>query len=607
MASLQEIAGDEGVQLYKDAKHLSEVESKNDPSTEPFKSKYKARDLYNELKNMLRDKVDAICSEKGCVVILCIDFLLGQNYVDTEEFSEGEGYFHSIIKTLKDKEHDLELSLSLQMHTLNNLGFLASQRGNINECMDYFSQAQNLFLDWKENQGNDAPLSYQEYFNEFHGSEDEKASQRNHSFESTYTHTLYYLAQGFAKQEKSGLSAHYCHMTLQRQLKMNDYNPVDWGLNAATLSQYYVTSDKFPEARHCLSSGSHVFEQSLSDETELSEQEQEIQDQRKADLDRCWIKYGLALLEASRDKMLSEAENLDVGESESETTTQSANIQNDHNSDASDLPSGSNSIDKNSSDKPFEQFELELTSYEEKITDKLVRTYDEARKIFVFMIEKINSAQKFYTLDTHASDGVEIIQDNSKAYKLLAFFELDMQKQCIMHKRRVDMLSSILSELNPKYYLLVCRQLMFELAETYSTMADLKLSLIEMGQAHVSPHTTSKINKLSLDSIKQYEAYIDSLKDNKPELPEDFPPGDVRPALVAYFCIGRLYSKLIEPDLARRLMFMQLSMDYYKKVVDYCSTHSDAKSLVSSELSICEELVELMPLKMERLKQTALT
>lgn len=46
--------------------------------------------------------------------------------------------------------------------------------------------------------------------------------------------------------------------------------------------------------------------------------------------------------------------------------------------------------------------------------------------------------------------------------------------QCRMHKRRVDMLTRVLKPLNRQHYQLVCRQLLFELAETLSTMRDLK-------------------------------------------------------------------------------------------------------------------------------------
>lgn len=36
-------------------------------------------------------------------------------------------------------------------------------------------------------------------------------------------------------------AATYCHSTLQRQLQSNQFNPMEWALNAASLSQYYIT------------------------------------------------------------------------------------------------------------------------------------------------------------------------------------------------------------------------------------------------------------------------------------------------------------------------------------------------------------------------------
>ena len=59
------------------------------------------------------------------------------------------------------------------------------------------------------------------------------------------------------------------------------------------------------------------------------------------------------------------------------------------------------------------------------------------------------------------------LQDLSQLFKLLAYFETDISRKCQMHKRRVDMLSAELDELNPQHFLLVCRQLQYEIAETY--------------------------------------------------------------------------------------------------------------------------------------------
>ena len=76
--------------------------------------------------------------------------------------------------------------------------------------------------------------------------------QREAEFESTFTHTLYFLAQVEEGLGNSEHSAKYCHTTLLRQLETKQYDPVDWALNCATLSQYYITKDNYPMARHCL-------------------------------------------------------------------------------------------------------------------------------------------------------------------------------------------------------------------------------------------------------------------------------------------------------------------------------------------------------------------
>ncbi|CAL1536932.1 unnamed protein product [Lymnaea stagnalis] len=602
MAALCRFLGDEAVELYKKAKFFADEESKNDPGDEPFRSKYKARELYKEISNRITDKFNEVQSDKSqdyrqlLTLSICIEQVIGLNYMDTEELAEGEDCLMSCLKRIE--EHGLNDAVSLHMNILNYLGILWSERGELDRSLEYLVCAENLYGVYKKNIG-DAPLAFIELLEQYEGDENESARQRCQSFESIHTHTLYYMAQVYAKLEKNSLSAKYCHMTLQRQLQAGDYNPVDWGLNAATLSQYYLTAEKFTEARHCLASGTMIFESSKKNVEQLSEQDLELQSQREADIERCWVKYGLGIMEASRDKMLGEIEDNDEADGPSSDNKPRAS---DHNADKKNENSDMNGNAADSwSDKVFQEFQLELTAYEERITDKLVRTFDDARKIFLFIVDKIKNAEKFYSLESHASDAVEIIQDHSRAYKLLAFFELDMNRQCRMHKRRIDMLSDLLKELNPQHYLLVCRQLMFELAETYSEMVDLKVTLIELERTRATPYSTSKINNLVQQSIDKYQAYIDSLKGGKPELPPEFPEGDVRPALVAFFCMGRLYSKFLLPEKSQRLAMLTKSLECYKFVVTYCENNPSAQELVENELNLCKEMVTLLPIKMVKL------
>ena len=63
---------------------------------------------------------------------------------------------------------------------------------------------------------------------------------------------LYLVLQVYQKSDDAHKAAHYCQVTLRRQLEAKSYKPIDWALNAATLSQYYVVENDFLLARHCL-------------------------------------------------------------------------------------------------------------------------------------------------------------------------------------------------------------------------------------------------------------------------------------------------------------------------------------------------------------------
>ncbi|XP_048587633.1 KIF-binding protein [Nematostella vectensis] len=77
-----------------------------------------------------------------------------------------------------------------------------------------------------------------------------------------------------------------------------------------------------------------------------------------------------------------------------------------------------------------------------------------------------------------------------------------------MHKRRVDVLCAVLAELNPQHYLQICRQLMFETAEAYSEMVDLKIALAKESGVPPSVHVIKKINHLVTQSIKFFQTFI---------------------------------------------------------------------------------------------------
>lgn len=66
---------------------------------------------------------------------------------------------------------------------------------------------------------------------------------------------------------------------------------------------------------------------------------------------------------------------------------------------------------------------LDVTLYEGEVTDGYLLTFDDARIVFLNSQQWLNKATLFYTLEDHASDNVQIVQDMSQLYKALVFFE----------------------------------------------------------------------------------------------------------------------------------------------------------------------------------------
>ncbi|XP_071787845.1 KIF-binding protein-like [Asterias amurensis] len=620
MATYMEFMISEGFAKFAEARKLTEEDSKNDPETNPFKSKYAAREIYQELRAKLEHYYGINTDEQQQqqqqdsdlhLMLASLRYHLGVNYVDTEETSSGEDYLSACRKMLKGLSLDTR-AVSLTVKTLNQLGILWSGRRELQKALEFLLEAESVYKKFKHEVGA-APFGINDLLvPEEHRFTDHKRQQQ---FEKGYTHTLYYLAQVYGNLGDSEKSASHCHETLKRQLETSQYEPMDWALNCATLSQYYITQDDYSQARHCLASATRIYAEALQKLPAVETEEDQLDDdidklkRHKADIARCWLKYCLALLNFSKDKLTTipsetatDTTSSTSDANSSTTTTTEPGVEGSSTSQENTQNDGTESQEK--LNKLALRFEcLELTSLENKVTEKCVVTFEEAREIFLAGQAWITESKEYYVLDGHVSDYIEIIRDHSALFKVLATFEVDLDRRCRMHKRRIDMLQGILKELNPQHFLMVCRQLMYELAETSSEMMDLKIALAEGSGTAPSNQVCHKINTLIKQSLGYFQQFIDSLKDKENKMPTTLEEEVMRPALVAYFCMARLHSKLITPNSEQRLENLAASLSYYKMVVDYCKVHPEALGKMQVEYELCEEMVALLPARIAQVQR----
>ncbi|XP_075072574.1 KIF-binding protein-like [Mixophyes fleayi] len=589
--------------LYQQAMTASELESKTDPETEPYRSKYRARELLRVVRALLgpgaeeERQVGEVPQEDDgehlvTALLAVIEFRLGVNHTETEEMSAGEEHLVKAVGMVERfrMSHDC---VSTYIQAQNNLGILWADRGEITIAQTCLESAESLYSQYMKKIGK-PPVDPDEYFK----SEEQNLTEQERSkrFEKVYTHTLYYLAQVYKHLNQDEKAIQYCHTTLQRQLEYDGYDPVDWAINAATLSLYYLVKQCYMEARHCLAAANVIFSKAgpipsseAAKENETEQERLERITQKKAAIARCWVNYCLRLLQDARKKLEDSIGELDVDLQDELKAERRKEEDEKEKGRKKAVLFGSNDIYDS------------ILAAEEKVDCSLPLDFNEAREVFLVGQNYINDAKEYYQLDGHVTDHIEIIQDHSALFKVLAFFEEDYERRCKMHKRRIDMLEPLCKELNPQYYLLVCRQLQFELADTYYEILNLKVA---MGNKldEMDSHTVKKINILAQSAIRFYEMFLDSLRSPNKKFPEKLEEDVLRPALLAKFHIARLYGKLVTSDAKEQLENMQTCLNYYSFVVDYCAMHEEAAKSVETELELTKEMVSLLPARMERLR-----
>lgn len=244
--------------------------------------------------------------------------------------------------------------------------------------------------------------------------------------------------------------------------------------------------------------------------------------------------------------------------------------------------------------------DLDVSKYENKIGDKFLLIYQDAREVFLNCQHWLNKAKEYYAPDTLASDYIQLVQDTSEAYSLLAFFEDDSERQAKMHKRRIDIIEDLLKLVNPTYYLNYCQQLWYELGMIYTQILNIKL---DKAKYDSKPHLTKKINMLCEKSIENYEIFIDSFKDTNGVLSSQLEEDQIRSVICAYGYIGRNSMKRIALDTQTRLNYAKKCLESHQAVVDICMRDNNTAKICSVEYSLCQEMVRMLPTKIKELEK----
>ncbi|KAG7209575.1 hypothetical protein KM043_015652 [Ampulex compressa] len=536
--------------------------------------------------------------EERNLVLAAVHVGLGIEYVNIKELKAGEEEFMKCLTLLNNREKEPRAILTI-LNALNQLGIIWLEWNQPEKAKEFLERAEQIYnngTDFYDDTDVTESTQWVCIGNEISF----KKSMWREALEEVHILIFHYLAQVYEFLKDYDKSALYCHMTLKKQLRPdnNKFDYENWVINAVTLTQYFLKNNRFSEARHHMAAASHMMLLNESLITALqgavgnSEQfaaEWEVVRHRNADVDRCWARYGLYLLSSSKKRLLQKTEEDDEDGDNLQSTTKPITEK-----------QSENSVNK----LIFEYYEETIEHFTELITDQYLLDFNDAKPVFLRILKSSEHAKLYYTLEDHASDYVSIVQDISQAYKNLSFFEEDEGRQAKMHKRRINILESVVKELNPQYYKCACRQIWIELGETYSDILHIKLQHFSETNEDNESNRQKKINRLVENAIKNFQLFLNSLETGLldtsiPELPEEV----LESTLYAYFHLGRLYVKTITYDKRAQLDNIEKSIDAYKFILDYCEKYPDAAEIMHDVISLCKDFVNILPLKANQLKK----
>lgn len=131
---------------FDEAVHLTDVESNSDPEDEPFKSKYKAREIWKQLEDDLKERERALeDSERNDALGMhaALSYMLGCNYVEAEEVGTGEERLVLSLQAIESEKRKPRYC-GLAVQVLNMLGVLWSGREDYEKALQYMKVTKNF-------------------------------------------------------------------------------------------------------------------------------------------------------------------------------------------------------------------------------------------------------------------------------------------------------------------------------------------------------------------------------------------------------------------------------------------------------------------------------
>lgn len=244
-------------------------------------------------------------------------------------------------------------------------------------------------------------------------------------------------------------------------------------------------------------------------------------------------------------------------------------------------------------------------------------SFESARELFKLGSSYFTRALGYFQLDGWVTEHVRILQELSKMYKTLLYWEKDPKRAAAMEMRRARMLSPLLDLLNPKHYVGFYRQLSYEAGEIFQELYELKdQGKLPNGQGSILDddgpedgtledlRRAARCNDLAKKALKHFTIFIETYHTDG-KTPEKVEKDHTRAYLSARLNRARLHTKMRGLPVDEEIERHKEALKEYKFILDYGQRNAEAclspEVGFEQELRLCQEMAGMLPSKLDQL------
>ncbi|GET89319.1 hypothetical protein, conserved [Leishmania tarentolae] len=374
--------------------------------------------------------------------------------------------------------------------------------------------------------------------------------------DSSYTATLFFMAQLHTTKQNAAAASQYCHRTLHYQLlNKQEFNRKSWATNALQLSGFYSSHFAYDKAFHCLISG-----QKLMPVGEESEESEGLV---------AWA-FGRFYLHRLHHygKLLAGSEP-DI--EEEDTLAQ---------------------IEKSWRDFPG----MPPLQPQPPIT-----TFDEARECFKEGIKWLQEAQACRPFELFCTEHIDLARDMVQLYAALQLFEPNRARRIAMMQRQVHLLEEFPDQLSFNAYPVVVRQLLYDIGSLYEDQMRMRVQQRKQPRPDEKPLKDSAFNALVRKTLLYYERFCETWRHPTTRAIPDVLEEDSRlPFFRALMRLAQVQLSYAYRTPKEEYDGISVSCKAYSRAIDFYEKNPLSKELdaeVSKEVELAREMLKLLPVK----------